>query len=528
MARLRACRGELRALLCALLCACMGCARTPAFSDARRTSPDELLARLRRADPTEARRVFTELGLRPDYDERVLAFAESEVRAGRTDAWPALLKYFHGRLNRDVALVVSCVPGLEVPEQTNVDALVLLKHHLVAQDWIVPIDYQGKTVPFRARTRGWSWSWGPKVSKHRPPSVEDVQLIGDRAKELVEGGRESERVRQHARELLALIGLKDVSVRWEAKRYVEGVDWSRSPPLSPEERTERRNRLKQEYARRRREKAKEWEKERARAEAMESTLRDSKIKAFLASFQGADPADRLRMLSEAAERGREVYEELLAYAEVEIASRRTEAWPVLLKYFHGMLDRRADLLALRVLDLPVPVRIRADALSLLKHHLFAEGWIAALRVREKEWELSVGRCGWYGTWGRVVFEGAYVTMEDVSRIRDRMTRLVEDGRESGGLRQHAREFLAQIAYQDATAHPLRFRQARFRGDLGRMLGADDVAAAAKRWNEKHEPIVRERRKRWEEEREKTLALETRLKASGSPAPASDDPAARIR
>lgn len=528
MARRRACRSEPQALpgtlLCALLCVWTGCAPTVAPGDARRASPDDLLARLRSADRTEARRLFTELGRWPDRDEKVLAFAESETSAGRTGAWPALLEYFHGRLDGKVALLVSQVPGLEVPEQTKVDAFVLLKHHLAAQEWIVLTDYQGKTVPFRASTRGWSWSWGPRVSKHRPPSVEDVHLIGDRAKELLESGHESERVRQHARELLALIGLKDVSVRWEANRYGELPD----PHLSPKERGERLNRLKEEYARRRGEKAKKWQDERAKREALESTLRDSKIRAFLASFQGADPADRLRMLSEAAGRGRKVYEEFLAYAELEIASKRTEAWPVLLKYFHGMLDRRADLLALRVVDLQMPDEIKVGALLLLKHHLQGELWIAAGKTGEKEWECPIVYGGWHGAWGRVVFKGAYVTMEDVSRIRDRMTRLIEDGRESERLRQHTRELLALIAYKDATAYPWRFRQARFRGDLGTIFGRDDVVAAAKQWNEKHEPIVRERRKRWEDEQEKTRALEARPKASGDTAPASGNAAAGVQ
>ena len=202
MARRRACRIKLQApvgaLLCALLYAWTGCAPTVvAPGDARRASPDDLLARLRGANRTEARRLFNELGRWADRDEKGLAFAESETSAGRTDAWPALLEYFHGRLRRDVALVVSRVPGLEVSEQTRVDALILLKHHVAGEDWIVPIDYQGKTMPFRARTQGWSWSWGPKVAGGQDwfLSVEDVHRIRDRLRELAEGGRGSERAR---------------------------------------------------------------------------------------------------------------------------------------------------------------------------------------------------------------------------------------------------------------------------------------------------------------------------------------------
>ncbi|MHC4252672.1 MAG: hypothetical protein ACYS9X_26440 [Planctomycetota bacterium] len=239
-------------------------------------------------------------------------------------------------------------------------------------------------------------------------------------------------------------------------------------------------------------------------------LSEARKKSLLYLLREATPAERQRLLSAWSLAGVEVLDVFLEFARSELAAGRTESWPELLRYFHGVLDRDVDLLVLEVLDLEVPDETKVDALALLNHHLMMGPWVLRAEIRGETIELPTMRGGGTLSWGPIVKEGRPVFVDDALRIRDRVTRLVEEGRADERLRQHARELLAVIAYRDALADHTRRRARVLRGEL---QSADEITEDFKRWNKGRQAAEQKTVRKWNEERAKTQALEAALAAS---------------
>lgn len=238
----------------------------------------------------------------------------------------------------------------------------------------------------------------------------------------------------------------------------------------------------------------------------------------------AELPDRLGILAELTRRGPEAYQGLLAFAERELTSKRSDAWPLLLDYFQGTLDRRADLVVLRVLDLEIPDQTKVDALIVLKDHTSGEWWVLPTRIRGKETDYVMAYGGWRAASGPIVLKGQWLTMDDVDRISRRAAELMEDDGQSERVRQHAAELVAWIEYKDATTWGRRQRLEMLQGRVPCDLPS--IMARHERAMKEVEPVVEARRRKWEEERAKTEALEKELaRAAAAGATEGQRPAA---
>jgi len=183
--------------------------------DADSTPPDTSI-------PLESRQRLLAEWTRDGADnlDAVLGLARGELVRGQTELWPALLDYLRGVLSKEVDLLLLQVLDVQVSDETKVRILDILGHHLRGESWTLIAEVRGRNITLAGTGRSWRAEWGPLAKDDGPfVTVEDVYQIRDAVMAVVRDVGESERVRQHGRELLALIALKDAEM-WRQRSRV--------------------------------------------------------------------------------------------------------------------------------------------------------------------------------------------------------------------------------------------------------------------------------------------------------------------
>lgn len=233
-------------------------------------STQELVSRLDKVRGDETLTILEEISSRGEEGyKQVLQYADAHLSSGRLYNWPELLLYLTGILDRTTDLLVLRVLDLDLPEETKLQALLLLKEHINSEAWILRKQIRGKVAEFPMTLRGGT---KPIFYEGRFLSVEDVLEIKHKAESIAVNNGQTERLRQHAAEIVALIEYKDAQA-WLARRYVRLVEdgYASAEELSLDAAKERAENEPIVQAAQKR-----WEEEQARTAALEARIVENK------------------------------------------------------------------------------------------------------------------------------------------------------------------------------------------------------------------------------------------------------------
>jgi len=249
--------------------------------------PTEILHKLQNSSWEETDRLLLDLIRQgSQHLEVILAFAKGEIKAGHTKHWPRLIKYFVGVLDREVDLLVLDVLDLNVSDQIKVDALDLLRLHILAEAWVWRGEVTGKVIELQTTRGGWSPAQsGPIIKEGTFLRFDDAREIKDRVAKIMSDTKEGDRIRQHAKELLACIEYKDASA-WMVRGRIRRLqlDPYKEQDLISNLAEQRKQDLVLEQTARKR-----WEEEKAKMVALEANItRDTRSQTMLTPADDED------------------------------------------------------------------------------------------------------------------------------------------------------------------------------------------------------------------------------------------------